>query len=250
MKAIFQYLLKKPPVYLQVWAFLYANTDESGVFEISIYTLLSRFKISQTTLHRIVQLSDNWNESGMKVERKWNNNTLKIKVLEGDGGMKVERKWNRSGMKKKASSVPIESNNADYQPSGNLRVNEPPEKLYPQMVKLYDDFCRQRINVGAKMDALQGKSMKSIIDFLSAQIKTKKGSNLTEQELNEGIKTAWSFILSKWDLVKGYYSEQIKLSQINANLPNILMQMKSNNQNNRDAKFSNIENQIGNVNFE
>jgi hypothetical protein len=78
----------------------------------------------------------------------------------------------------------------------------------------------------------------------------KKGEEITEPLMNEGIISAWEYILSKWDLVKGYYADQIKLSQINANLPNILMQLKTSKTNNRDAKFNTIQNEIGNVNFD
>jgi hypothetical protein len=189
-----------------------------------------------------------WNGNGTSVERLWNNNVLKIKMLDGVSGTSVERKWNKRGTKKVVE--PTTEQVADYQPSTTQKEKTTSEKLYPKMISLYDEFCQKRINVGAKMDALQGKAMKGIIAYLATQVKNKKKEELTEEELNEGILSAWNYILINWDFVKGYYAEQIKLSQINANMPNILMQLKTSKTNNRDAKFSTIQNEIGNINFE
>jgi hypothetical protein len=248
LKAFFKYLLQKPPIYLQVWAYIYANTNEEGVYEVSIPIFLSRFKIPKSTLHRILAFGGSWNENGTSVERLWNNNTLKIKVIECVNGTSVERKWNKRGTKK-AEKVEV-VDNADYQPTTTLSEKEVSDKLYPQMVKLYDDFCHKRIGVGSKMDGLQGKSLKQIMSYLALQVKTKKGADMNELEMNGAILSAWGYILSNWELVKGYYAEQIKLNQINANLPNILMQLKSSKTNKRDAKFNTIQDEIGNVNFE
>lgn len=248
MKHFFKYLLQKPPIYLQVWAYIYANTNEEGVFEESIPILLSKFKVPKSTLHRILSFGSEWNNNGTSVERIWNNNSLKIKMLEQVDGTSVERKWNKRGTKKKAE--PIVENDADYQPTIETKEKTPSEKLYPKMVAIYNEFCVKRIGVGAKMDALQGKSMKSIIAYLATQVKMKKGEEITEPQMNEGIISAWEYILSNWDLVKGYYADQIKLSQINANMPNILMQLKTSKTNNRDAKFNTIQNEIGNINFD
>lgn len=248
MKLFFKYLLQKPPIYLHVWAYIYANTNDEGVFEESTPIFLSKFKVPKSTLHRILSFGSEWNDNGTLVERQWNNNVLKIKVVEQVSGTLVERKWNKRGTKKVVE--PQVEPSADYQPSTETREKTPSDKLYPKMIKVYNDFCVKRIGVGAKMDGLQGKSMKSIIDYLASQVKMKRGDDMNESEMNQSIISAWEYILTNWDLVKGYYAEQIKLSQINANLPNILMQLKTSKTNNRDAKFNNIQNEIGNVNFD
>lgn len=233
---------------MQVWAYIYANTNEEGVFEMTTSLLLSKFKMPKSTLHRILVYGSVWNENGTSVEREWNNNSLKIKIIDGVSGTSVERKWNKRGTKKTPKAEVID--NADYQPTTTLKEKEESDKLYPQMVKIYDEFCHSRIGVGAKMDGLQGKSLKQIMSYLALQVKTKKGVDMSELEMNEGIISAWNYILSNWILIKGYYAEQVKLNQINANLPNILMQLKTSKTNNRDAKFNTIQNEIGNVNFE
>ena len=256
MKLFFKYLLQKPPIYIQVWAYIYANTDENGKFEMSIPIFLSKFKTPKSTLHRILTFGKEWNNNGTIVEQTWNNNLLKITMLEGVRGTSVERKWNKRGTKsapKKETESNVNDvvvNDADYQPKTTLKQQSESEKLYPKMIKVYDEFCLKRIGVGAKMDGLQGKSMKNIISFLSIQVKNKKGESISEEDMNVGIVSAWEYILTNWELVKGYYAEQIKLNQINANLPNILMQLKTNKSNPRDAKYSTIQNEIGNISFE
>ena len=248
MKYFFKYLLQKPPIYLQVWAYVYANTNDEGVFQESVPILQSKFKVPKSTLHRIVSFGSEWNDNGTTMERQWNNNVLKIKIVEQVVGTTMEQKWNKRGTKKVVE--PRVEVNADYQPSIETKEKAQSDKLYPKMISVYNDFCVKRIGVGAKMDGLQGKCMKSIILYLATQVKTKRGDEMSEPEMNEGIISAWEYILSKWDLVKGFYAEQIKLSQINANLPNILMQLKTSKTNNRDAKFNSIQNEIGNVNFD
>ena len=248
MKHFFKYLLQKPPIYLQVWAYIYASSNEDGVFKTQYVFVLSRFKITRSTLQRIVEFGAGWAENGQRMGREWADKELTIIFPTQVVGRKVGRKWAESGQKK-AVETHVKPN-ADYQPTTETREKTPSDKLYPKMVNVYNEFCVKRIGVGAKMDGLQGKCMKSIIAYLATQVKMKKGDEITESEMNEGIISAWEYILSKWDLVKGYYADQIKLSQINANLPNILMQLKTSKTNNRDAKFSNIQSEIGNVDFD
>jgi hypothetical protein len=231
-----------------VWAYIYASSNEDGVFKTQYVFVLSRFKITRSTLQRIVEFGAGWAENGQRMGREWADKELTIIFPTQVVGRKVGRKWAESGQKK-AVETHVKPN-ADYQPTTETREKTPSDKLYPKMVNVYNEFCVKRIGVGAKMDGLQGKCMKSIIAYLATQVKMKKGDEITESEMNEGIISAWEYILSKWDLVKGYYADQIKLSQINANLPNILMQLKTSKTNNRDAKFSNIQSEIGNVDFD
>ena len=240
--------MQKPPIYLHVWAYIYASSNEDGVFKTQYVFVLSRFKITRSTLQRIVEFGAGWAENGQRMGREWADKELTIIFPTQVVGRKVGRKWAESGQKK-AVETHVKPN-ADYQPTTETREKTPSDKLYPKMVNVYNEFCVKRIGVGAKMDGLQGKCMKSIIAYLATQVKMKKGDEITESEMNEGIISAWEYILSKWDLVKGYYADQIKLSQINANLPNILMQLKTSKTNNRDAKFSNIQSEIGNVDFD
>jgi hypothetical protein len=91
--------------------------------------------------------------------------------------------------------------------------------------------------------------MKNIILYLANQIKLKRGE-LSEDELKTEILSAWNYILGNWSKISGYYAEQIKLSQIDSNLPNLLIQLRNNKTQGRDEKFANRESQIRGINFE
>jgi hypothetical protein len=250
-KDFINYLSEKPDPYLRVWCFLYGRSDDKGVFESPYSFLMSRFKISRTTLRRIVDFGCNWTESGQKVDKMWTDNALKIIFVTKIGGQKVDKKWTESGQEKEPKQAP------KVEPTANLEMQLNPHKkekaksnkIFSQMVDRYNDFCINRMGMGAKMNAHQGKALKSIIEYLALQIKNKKGA-ITEEDLKVDVLNAWEYILNNWGQVNGYYAEQIKLSQIDSNLPNILMQLRNNKKSNRDEKFAATYSNLGAINFD
>jgi uncharacterized protein (DUF3084 family) len=90
-------------------------------------------------------------------------------------------------------------------------------ELYQQFIELYDQFCRSYIGVGAKLDGMQGKAMKNIIAYLTAQSKTKD---------EQGALAAWQFILAHWGHLTKFIQNQNSLVQINKNLQEILTQLR------------------------
>ena len=121
-------------------------------------------------------------------------------------------------------------------------------ELYKSMISSYDVFCNKQIGMGAKIDGLQGKSMKLIISYLQSQVIKKQG-DLSQEDLDHETLKAWEFILSKWNKLNNFYKEQIKLSQINSNLPNILTQIRNTNKKQRDEKFASTVNEIDGISF-
>ena len=218
-------LSQKPEPYLQVWVFIYCNSDSNNQFVSRASFLLSRFKVKKTTLHRILDFGCNFNQGGTKVERKWNAKELVISFLSEDSGTKVEQKRNEKKQKK----------------------SEVKNELYKTMVTVYDELCLTKIGMGAKMDALQGKSMKSIIEYLKSQVKNKMNDLA---DIDEAVLNAWKYILNNWNELQDFYSDQIKLNQINSNLPNILVQLRNSKTSKKVQKFTNTENNIENINFE
>ena len=98
------------------------------------------------------------------------------------------------------------------------------------MVSLYDDFIRQRTEMGAKMNAIEGKAMKSIILYLKGQVKS-KDELIDENTINEKTLLSWEIILNNWDVLSGWKKENLKLTQIDSNLINIISEIKSNKSN-------------------
>jgi len=233
-------LILKPDPYVKVWVWFYTQSDADGVFTSEVSFVLSRYKISRTTFQRILDFGCKWNESGMRVEREWNGNVLKLKWLGIESGTKVESEWNESGM----AEEPEKKKRAP------AKQKKESDKLFPLMVEEYNIFCKERLGMGAKMNALQGKSMKNIIAYLTHQVllKYEKSSDIVDVE--DSVLKAWKFILKNWGLISSYYSDQIKLNQIDSNLPNILSQLKNNSKNKRDEKFAHTADEIGNTSFE
>jgi DNA-binding transcriptional regulator YhcF (GntR family) len=94
--------------------------------------------------------------------------------------------------------------------------NNTDNSIYAECIKLYDEFCHNRIGCGCKMDGLQGKAMKSIIKYLKTQVRHEKEAKL-----------AWEYILRNWDRLDEFHQKQIKLNQIDSNLMNILNQLRN-----------------------
>jgi hypothetical protein len=249
-KSFWKHLIDKPHSYLGVWAFFYANSDESGVFRTPYSYVLSRFKLSRTSLQRIVEFGAKWAESGQKVGRKWADNELTIIFPTQEVGQKVGRKWAESGQKNPSENEEFDEGELSKMKfSVDKKEKSKSDKLYPLMVEAYDEFCKTKMDMGAKMNPHQGKAMKNIILYLANQIKAKRGE-LSEDELKTEILSAWNYILGNWSKISGYYAEQIKLSQIDSNLPNLLIQLRNNKTQGRDEKFANRESQIRGINFE
>jgi hypothetical protein len=252
-KEFVNYLMQKSDAYVQVWVYFFANSNEKGEFESQYSFILSRFKISRSTLQRIVEYGCSWAENGQNLGRIWAGNTLKIIFVTEVVGQDLGRKWAENGQKsqpkKREKKVKIQQPIEDAPLNTKVTPKAKSDKLYPLMIEAYDDFCKSKTSMGAKIDAYQGKCMNSIIQYLSLQIKNKKGE-LQEDVLKNEVLNAWNFILNNWGRVKGYYAEQIKLSQINSNLPNILMQFKNNKTSNRDEQFAKAYTDIGTISFD
>lgn len=94
------------------------------------------------------------------------------------------------------------------------------KNTYIIAIDLYDQFCQDNFDAPAKIDGVQGKAMKSILKYLE-RLSTKKGT-----EPKEGSIDAFKYILFNWKELEPFLQKQIKLSQINSNLQNIIQQLK------------------------
>ena len=76
-KDFVRYLLERPHSYIMVWSFIYAQSNEDGVFSDNYQNLLSRFKLSRTTLQRIIEYGCEFTRiGGQKMGKKWAAKTL------------------------------------------------------------------------------------------------------------------------------------------------------------------------------
>ncbi len=72
----------------------------------------------------------------------------------------------------------------------------------------------------ARIDSVQGKAMKSILSYLKTLCK-QKGDDSSENILN-----ALKYIFKNWKHLEPFLQKQVKLTQINSNLVNIIQQLK------------------------
>ncbi len=95
-----------------------------------------------------------------------------------------------------------------------------PPTPFPGCMEVYNNFILENLGVPAKIDGQEGKALKTIITYLT-QIATDKEP--------DGIVNAFKFILvnkAKWD---PFHQNQLKISQINSNLTNIINSIKNGN---------------------
>lgn len=139
---------------------------------------------------------------------------------------------NRNGNKNRNE----ESASKSHSKNSSRKKSSEPEKektsaqkektTYSECMEVYHDWFLKRYEIGPKIDGLQGKSMKEIIGYLTAQLKKQHGEDIPEQELTEKIKKAWEWILSNWDKLDAFTKEKTKLNQINSEIQNIIIKIK------------------------
>ena len=98
----------------------------------------------------------------------------------------------------------------------NNKTSNKTTKYYTDFVSIYNNFCKKNIGVSCKMDGIQGKALKRIIVYLKKECKDE--SLLIE---------SWKFILYHWNKLDDFHKKQIKLTQIDSNLINILNQLRN-----------------------
>jgi hypothetical protein len=101
---------------------------------------------------------------------------------------------------------------------------------YSQFVDAYFEFYKNQVGVEYKFTALDGKAAKKILIYLE---KVSKNKDPIE---------SWRFILQKYDRWDHFFKIQLKLNQIESNLPNILNNIRNEsgsrkNGNRQDDRF-------------
>lgn len=112
----------------------------------------------------------------------------------------------------------------------NIDKTAPTPAIYVSAVAEYKAFLSGR-NIPLIMDGRQGKALKQIIAKL-------KGVSVDKSD--DGALKSWKFILEHWNLVGDFTGRQIKLSDIDRNLLEILDKIR-NGANKRQNRLNEIE---------
>ena len=120
--------------------------------------------------------------------------------------------------------------NSEPIPDVKQQIENKDEKhIYKMSVDIYHKFCLSNFDAPAKIDAVQGKAMKTILVYLK-KLCVQKGNHTPQDILN-----ALQYIFSNWKNLEPFLQKQVKLSQINSNLVNIIQQLKKEKESNSIA---------------
>lgn len=98
------------------------------------------------------------------------------------------------------------------------------------IIDVYFDWFKQRNDgVPPNINAAEAKAAKMIAEYFKT-IQAKKEPNTTEEEMPEKIKNMALYIFSKWDTLEVFLQKQVKLTQINSNITNIINFIKNGKQ--------------------
>lgn len=90
---------------------------------------------------------------------------------------------------------------------------------YANCMNIYNQFVILRTTIPANINGRDGKSLKGIIETLR--------KNETVKQAEDGVEKAFRVILEKYDDWSDYHKKQIKISQIEYNLTNIINDIKN-----------------------
>lgn len=124
----------------------------------------------------------------------------------------------------KAKKQSVKRNNAKddiAQPIPNINTDSKHNSLYTNMIAIYDGFCLNEFDAPSNINGQEGKAMKQIIKYLKSVCKAKGDDS------DSAIQNAFKYILNNWNQLEPFYQKQIKLSQINSNITNIINNLKN-----------------------
>lgn len=99
----------------------------------------------------------------------------------------------------------------------SMEKNVPSSGVYQSCVDMYAAFLARR-GLPLIMDGRSGKQLKEIIAKLNA---------VSLDKSDQGVLKSWTFILQNWERTGDFIGRQIKLSDINRNLQEILDKIKN-----------------------
>ena len=139
-----------------------------------------------------------------------------------------------------------ELKNKENTPTGGVLPDGKTENeknyLHGEFIKAFTDWYEKNVGIKYKFTGVvDGAAAKELINYIrKAQIQ-KTGLIPADED----ILNAWKFILNSSDKWDSFHRQQLKLSQINSNLPNILAAIKGmKNGKSNAVNYTEIGNQI------
>ncbi len=135
-----------------------------------------------------------------------------------NGKLKEQKQWDGLMIIIPKKEEDIQSINQQYNERGveyTFKVKEAPQTLYAKFMDAYFLFYENQSEVKPRINAVEGKALKSIISHLQSIC----GDDL------EAFGT-WEVMLNNWHKLEAFYAKQMELKQINSNIGSIIRQIK------------------------
>lgn len=148
----------------------------------------------------------------VKGNNKEINNTIN-NTINPDGLTGIETVSQKTGQKKT--------------PPGSAAT--PPKSTYQHVIDIHWDWFKERNGgVPPKMDGIEGKGAKQLVAYLETVSRNKAGDDVRlPQDVQKDVCDMFSYILNKWSSLEPFMQKQVKISQINSNITNIINYLKN-----------------------
>lgn len=135
----------------------------------------------------------------------------------------IEETVNPDGL---TGSSPIHQEH-EIKKSPPIAAHPPRKSTYQELVDLHWEWFKNRNGVVPKMDGIEGKATKQLVTYLESVARHKAGEEvLLPQDLQLQVCEMFEYILNKWNQLEPFMQRQVKLSQINSNITNIINYLK------------------------
>lgn len=234
VREFLQFILSsRKPSHLQIWTHLLI-TEQDGQSELPFYEVQGRFGISRPTLYRILE-----DGKAYGIEAK---SRKKVLVVE------FPKQWFGTAVppKKQMAQEKLPTTKPTKPATESQLLAEAKKKTHSACMKVYTDWFNDRNGVNPKVQAADAAGLKQIVQYLFKAVQA-KSPDLSLSEITERAVRSWVLILHKWDTLTPFLQSQVKLSQINSNLTNILNAIKNpkpNQASNRSSRFAATENEL------
>lgn len=103
-------------------------------------------------------------------------------------------------------------------------------KIFPRFMQIYYDWYRNYTGSPPHITDVEGKNLKPIIAYFKKATadRAKEDGFILDEETNESKAVeAWKFVFSHWDKLESFLQDKTRITEINANLSNIIKQIKN-----------------------
>ena len=179
---------------------------------------------SKSVLNRLERRMSKSVKCKESINKRWEEYRRNTNVLQSEYESNTRKEEERRGKKRKGEE---RKKKEDATASVADR-----DQLHVEFVKLYCDWYLTKIGVKYKFQGGEdGNAIKSMKMYIKSSIQDKTGIEPSDEVVING----WRFILENYDKWDNFYKKQLKISQVNSNLPNIMANIKGINGTSRES---------------